>query len=64
MVSRLLAVACYITVHKMSLTTRLAAIDSVGGDTGVKPEHVTSLCPPRTVPHHHFVIFFNSNKII
>ncbi len=43
MVSRLLVVACYITVHKMSLTTRLAAIDSVGGDTGVKPEHVTSL---------------------
>ncbi len=62
MVSRLLAVACYITVHKMSLTTRLAAIDSVGGDTGVKPEHVTSLgAPSLTII---FLFFFNSNKII
>ncbi len=58
MVSRLLAVASYITVHKMSLTTRLAAIDGVGGDTGVKPEHRLRHLPNAHRPSPSFLFIF------
>ncbi len=39
---------------------RLAAIDGVGGDTGVKPQHRYVTCPPR---HHPppLLRFFYSN---
>ncbi len=50
-----------ITCNVKLLYSRLAAIDSVGGDTGCgKPQHRYATFPPR----HHRLDFFYSNKII
>ncbi len=42
--------------------SRLAAIDGVGGDTGVKPQHRYVTCPLRHRPTLSFRFFFYSNK--
>ncbi len=44
------------------MLTRLAAIDGVSGDTGVKPQHWLPLAHRGTIPHRHFLLFFYSNK--
>ncbi len=49
----LLLFKCLGSIRFFNVSSRLAAIHGVGGDTGVKPQLATC----GTVPHHHFLNF-------
>ncbi len=49
--------ACFSIDFHSKVASRFAAIDGVGGDTGVKPQHRYVTCPPQHRPHRRLDFF-------